>query len=57
VLEVPGVWYASARTKGYLWHLPAALVGRLVGLRLANVSEGSGPDAHAYRSELLDLHQ
>jgi len=23
VLEVAGVWYASARTKGYLWHLPA----------------------------------
>ena len=57
VLEVTGVWYAFAYTKGYLWHLPAALVGRLVGLRLANVAEGSGPDAHAYLSELLDLHQ
>jgi len=57
VLEVVGVWYASARTKGYLWHLPAAIVGRLVGFRLANVSEGAGPDAHAYLSELLDLPQ
>jgi len=28
-----------------------------VGLRLANVAEGAGPDAHAYLSELLDLHQ
>jgi len=36
VLEVAGVWYASARTKGYLWLLPAGLVDRLVGLHLAN---------------------
>ena len=57
VLEVAAVWYASARTEGYLWHLPAAVVGRLVGLRLANVAEGAGPDAHACLSELLDLHQ
>ena len=57
VLEVAGVWYASARTKGYLWHLPAGVVGRLVGLRLADVAEGAGPDSHAYLSELLDLHQ
>jgi len=57
VLEVAAVWYASARTKGYLWHLPTAVVGRLVGLRLANVAELAGPDAHAYLSELLDLHQ
>jgi len=42
---------------GYLWFLPAAVVGRLVGLRLADVAEGAGPDAHAYLSELLDLHQ
>jgi len=33
VLEVAGVWYASARTNGYLWHLPAEVMGRLVGLR------------------------
>jgi len=32
-------------------------VDRLVGLRLANVAEGAGPDAHAYLSELLDQHQ
>jgi len=51
------VWYASSRTKGYLWHVPAAVVGRLVGLRRANVAEGAGPDAHAYLSELLDLQQ
>jgi len=57
VLEVVGVCYASACTKGYLWHLPAAIVGRLVGLRLANVAEGAGPDAHAYLSELLVLQQ
>jgi len=57
VLEAVREWYASARTKGYLLHLPAAVVGRLVGLRLANVAEGAGPDAHAYLSELLDLHQ
>ena len=57
VLDVAGVWYASARTKGYLWHLPAGLVGRLVGLRLANLAEGADPEAHAYLSELLDLHQ
>jgi len=57
VLEVVGVWYASARTEGYLWHLPAATVGRLVGLRLAKVAKGAGPHAHAYLSELLDLHQ
>jgi len=40
VLEVAGVCYASARTKGYLWHLPSSLVDRLVGLHLANVAEG-----------------
>jgi len=57
VLEVVGVWYASARNKGYLWHLPAAVVGRLVGLRLGKVTEGAGPDAHASFTELLDLHQ
>ena len=57
VLEVAGVWYASARTKGYLWHLPASLVDSLVGLRLENVAKGAGPDANAYLSELLDLHQ
>jgi len=57
VLEVVGMWYASACTTGYLWHLPAAIVGRLVGLSLANVSEGAGPEAHAYLSKLLDLHQ
>jgi len=57
VLEVVAMWYASARTKGYLWHLPAAIFGRLVGLRLANGAEGAGPDPHAYLSELLDLHQ
>jgi len=57
VLEVVGVWYDSARTKGYLWHLPAAVVGRLVRLRLANVAVGAGLDALAYLSELLDLHQ
>jgi len=56
-LEVAGVWYASARTKGYLWHLPASLVDSLVGLRLENVAKGAGPDATAYLSELLDLHQ
>ena len=33
------------------------MVGRLVGLRLADVAEGAGPDAHGYLSELLDLHQ
>ena len=52
-----GVWYASARTKVYLWHLPASMVDRLVGLHLANVAEGADPEAHAYLSELLDLHQ
>jgi len=57
VLEVAGVWYSSARAKGYLWHLPAGLVGRLVGLRLANLAEGADPEAHAYLSELIDLHQ
>ena len=57
VLEVAGVCYASARTKGYLWHLPASLVDRLVDLRLANVAEWAGPDAHAYLSKLLDPHQ
>jgi len=56
VRHVTGVWYASAHTKEYLWPPPAAVVGRLVGLRLANVSEGAGPDAHAFLSELLDLH-
>jgi len=57
VLEVAGVWFASARTRAYLWHLPASLVDRLVGLHLANVAEGADPDSHAYLSELLDLHQ
>jgi len=28
-----------------------------VGLRLADVAEGTGLDAHAYLIELLDLHQ
>jgi len=57
VLEVAWVWYASVRTKGHLWHLPAAMVGRLVGLRLEDVAEGAGLDAHAHLSELLDLHR
>jgi len=57
VLKVVGVWFASARTKGYLWHLPAAIVWHLVRLRLANVAEGADPDAHAFIRELLDLHQ
>jgi len=57
VLEAAGVLYASARTTGYLWHLLAAVVGRLMDIRLANVAEGAGPEAHAYLSELLDLHQ
>jgi len=55
VLEV--VWYASARNKGYLWHLPAGLVDRLVELQLANLAKGADPEAQAYLSELLDLHQ
>ena len=49
--------YVPVSTEEYLWHLPAAVVGRLVGLRLSNVAEGAGPDAHAYLSELLDPHQ
>jgi len=57
VLEVAGVWYASARTRGYQWQLPASFVDRLVGLHLANVAEGADPEAHAYLSELLGLHQ
>jgi len=57
VLEVVGVWYASARTKEYLWHLPAGLVDRLIGLHLAKLAEGADPEAHAYLSELVDLHQ
>jgi len=57
VLEVAGVWFASTRTKGYLWHLPASLVDSPVGHRLANVAKGTGADAGAYLSELLDLHQ
>jgi len=57
VLEVAGMRYASARTEGYLLHLPAAVVGRLVGLCPAAVAEGAGQDAHSYLSELLDLHQ
>jgi len=57
VLEVAGVWYASARTKEYLWHLPAGLVDRLVELYLANLAEGVDPEAQAYLSEVLDLHQ
>ena len=57
VLEVAGVWYASARTKRYLWHLPASLVDRLVGLHLANVAEGADPEAHAYLRDLLEFHQ
>jgi len=51
------VWYASARTKGYLWHLPAGLVDRLVELHPAKLAEGADPEAQAYLSELLDLHQ
>ena len=57
VLEVAGVWYASARTKGYLWHLPPGVVDSLVELHLANLAEGADPEAQAYLSELLDLHQ
>ena len=56
-LEVARVWYASARTKGYLWHLPAGLVNRLAGLHLTNLAEGPDPEAHAYLSELVELHQ
>ena len=47
VLDVAWVWYASARTKRYLWHLPASLVDRLVELHLPNVAEGADSDAHA----------
>ena len=57
VLEVAGVWYASARTKGYLWHLPTGVVDSLVELHLANLAEGADPVAQSYLSELLDLHQ
>ena len=57
VLEVMGVWYASALPERFLWYLPVAIVGRLMRLRLANVAEGADLDAHAYLSELLDLHQ
>jgi len=32
------------------------LVDSLVGLHLTNVAEGANLDAHAYLSELLDLH-
>ena len=37
--------------------MPAGLVDRHLGLRLANLAEGADPEAHAYLSELLDLHQ
>ena len=57
VLEVAGVWYASAWTKGYLWHLPTGVVDSLVELHLANLAEGADPEAQAYLNELLDLHQ
>jgi len=51
------VWYASARTKGYLWRLPAGLVDRLLELHLSNLAEGAKPEAHAYFYASLDLHQ
>jgi len=57
VLEVAGVWYATARTKGFLWHLPAGVVDRRAQLHLANLAEGADPEAQAYLSKLLDLHQ
>jgi len=57
VLAVAVLWFASARTKGYLWHLPAGLVDRLVGLHPANLAEGAGQEAVAYCRELVDLHQ
>jgi len=57
VLEVGGVWYASARTKAYLWHLPAGLVDRLLRLHLANLAEGEDREAHGYLSELVDIRQ
>ena len=57
VLEVAGVWYAAARTRGYLWHLSPGLISSLVGLRLAHLAEGSGPEALAYLSALVELHQ
>jgi len=47
VLEVAGVRYASARTKVYLWHLPARVVDSLVELHLANLAEGADPEAQA----------
>jgi len=50
VLEVAGVWYASARTKGYLWHLPTGVVDSLVELHLANLAEGACPETQAYLS-------
>jgi len=57
VLEVAGVCHASARTKGFLWHLPTGVVDSLVELHLANLAEGADPEAQAYLSVLLDLHQ
>ena len=36
MLEEAKVWYDSALTKGYLWHLPAELVDRLVRLHPSN---------------------
>ena len=55
VVEVAGVWYASVRTKGYLWHLSPRLVGHLV--RLRGLAEGPGPEAGSYYDALVALHE
>jgi len=47
VLEVAEVWYASARTKEYLWHLPTGVVGSLVELHLTKLAEGADPEGQA----------
>jgi len=57
VLEVAVVWYDSARTYWYLWHLAPGFVNLLAGLHPANLAKTSGPEASSDFLELLVLHQ
>lgn len=56
MLEVAVVWYDSARTYWYLWHLAPGFVKLLAGLHPANLAEKARPEASSDFLELLFLH-
>jgi len=57
VLEVAVVWYDSARTYWYMWHLAPGFVNLLAGLHPSNFAAKAGPEASSDFLALLVLHQ